>query len=373
MIYDCFIFFNEIELLEIRLNELDSVVDKFVIVEATKTHSGVSRELCFNENDERIKPFLNKIIYVPIDFPEDLDINYIKNYIHLEHVKLNPDAWLREIYQRNSILKGLKEANPNDIIMISDVDEIPDKKKIYKIKDENKNYAFEQNFYYYYLNVINVSEKWIGTKITFFKNLASPQDLRYSKDYELVKNGGWHFSYLGGIEKIRNKIDSFAHQEYNVDKINNVKNIEYNINNNLDILGRPIKYKVLQVDESFPNYIIKNKHKFEKFIKKEKVISDNTKWLMNQVFEHRKKIDKFNTQFSNLKSEKEILTRVNNELKSEKELLAKLVIEKFDIENKIQIETSKINHLNKDLNLIKASKFFKLWQGIIKLRKFLSE
>ena len=372
MIYDCFTFLNENLLLEIRLNELNSVVDKFVIVEATKTHSGKLRKLCFNKNNESFKPFLNKIIYIPIDFPNDLDVNYIRQYINLDHVKLNTEAWLREIFQRNSISKGLKNAKSNDIIMISDVDEIPNRDQIIKlknIKNYNKKYAFEQNFFYYYFNLLNISEKWIGTKATLFKNLTTPQELRYSTNYEIIKNGGWHFSYLGDINKIKNKIDSFAHQEFNNKRINNNQHIQYSIKNNLDLFERPIKFKVVEFDKSFPNYILANQNKFKELIKKDKKIDNNTEWLINKLIDSRKNISVINNQLNKLLSEKNVLVKSNKKLLSEKNKLEDLIINKFIIENQIESVTNHVVQLNKELYTIKSAKFYKLWQAYNKIKK----
>ena len=108
MIYDCFTFFNELDLLEIRLNVLNDVVDRFVLVEATKTHSGKDKPLYFNDNKERYKAFQHKVIHVIVDdYPPFVT------------------AWTYENHQRNAILRGLTQANPDDAIMISDLDEIP--------------------------------------------------------------------------------------------------------------------------------------------------------------------------------------------------------------------------------------------------------
>ena len=212
MLYDCFTFFNELELLEIRLNELDDIVDKFVLVEATRTHTNKIKPLYFKENKEKFSKFTDKIIHIVVDdMPE------------------SNDAWVLENYQRNSIVRGLKDCNSHDVIMISDVDEIPRSEVVLKVKYSFGIKTLEQNFYYYYLNVLN-NEIWRrGTKILFYKYLTTPQEIRMMEAGPLIKNGGWHFSYLGGTKQIKSKIQSFAHQEFNSPKYTDIKKIEQRV------------------------------------------------------------------------------------------------------------------------------------------------
>src|SRR5579863_8430750 len=108
MIYDCFTFFNELELLELRLNELAGVVDRFVIVEATKTHSGKPKPLHYRDNQARISRFHSQIIHVIVD-----------------DMPVSDDAWTLENFQRNCIVRGLTGCRPDDFILISDLDELP--------------------------------------------------------------------------------------------------------------------------------------------------------------------------------------------------------------------------------------------------------
>ena len=172
MLYDCFIFFNELELLEIRLNELNEIVDKFVLVEATRTHTNKIKSLYFEENKEKFSKFLDKIIYILVD-----DFN---NGTPLDF----------EIHQRNAIAIGLKDAKPDDVIMISDIDEIPKKETILQVKDLPGIKTLEQNFYYYYINLLSKG-KWLrGTKVLKYKDLTTPQEIRMFIDVPLIKNGG---------------------------------------------------------------------------------------------------------------------------------------------------------------------------------------
>ena len=115
MLYDCFTFYNELDLLEVRLHEHNAAVDRFVLVEARQTFQGVPKDLVFEKNKQRFAPFLDKIIHVIIDFPEHIALNYYKN---------SNAAWNREFFQRDAMAQGLAAAQPNDLIMVSDVDEI---------------------------------------------------------------------------------------------------------------------------------------------------------------------------------------------------------------------------------------------------------
>lgn len=328
MIYDCFIFNNELDLLEIRLNELSDKVDKFVLVEAKKTFTKIDKPLYFNENKAKFKKFLHKINHIIVeDFNEKINI---PDWINNSNVfSKNKNIWKNEIIQRNSILKGLEKCKKDDIVLIGDIDEIPNLELIKQIKDKNIIYGFEQNLFYYYLN--NISEtKWIGTKAVFFKSLSTPQEIRMSNSFKKVKNGGWHFSFLGGASTIKEKIKSFSHQEYNTKEINNLKRIEFNINNGLDIFDRPIKFKTINSLKGLPKYIIKNKNKYKKYFKPKIKLNDNLLFLTNEIIRLR-----------NEKSELEIKNqKLNNNL----------------IQKNIELKT------------ITDSKIYKLWPIYCKIK-----
>ena len=287
MIFDCFIFFNEFELLEIRLNELNDVVDKFVLVEATKTHQGKDKPLYFEENKKQFSDFLNKMIHIAVsDYPKQA------NPLQLEY------------HQRNRILVGLKSCLPEDQIIISDIDEIPRSAKIIEAKGLKGIKIFEQQMFYYFLNCLNVSNiggnrkfKWFGPIMADFKYLKTPQRWRdicvnlmglyhpnplyqiYGFLYynlikifnrnpiHVIKDGGWHFSYLGGVEKIIEKIESFHHTEYNVEEYKNPDKIEKAINEGGDIFGRKLQYQFVKLDSTFPKYILENEKKFNHLIR----------------------------------------------------------------------------------------------------------
>lgn len=239
MIYDCFTFYNELDLLKIRLEILNPYVDKFVIVELNKTFRGLNKPLNFQLHIDEFEKYIDKIIYItPDDIPE---------------YKGDGD-WTIENFQRNSIMLGLKGCKPDDIIMVSDLDEIPapdifknssvkyslpqlsqvlnsGKKQVVKyiinnvlkadyknkkiIRDgstswiellDNNRFVCAQGCFYYYMNCKR-NDYWFGTTISKFKNMKSPQNMRNDRTCMLnLENSGWHFSYLGGVEKIKQKL-----------------------------------------------------------------------------------------------------------------------------------------------------------------------
>ena len=266
MIYDCFQYFNEDHAVDLRLNILDKFVDKFVIVESTVNHQGKSKKLNFEIDN--YKKFKNKINYIVVD---DTPSEIKKSHIGGES--------LVEQHQRNSILRGLNNAKDNDLIILSDVDEIPDLNKLNKF--DKKNYAvFSQKMFMYKINLLNLKENnWHGSKICLKKNLKSPQWLRNLKfkkypfwrvdkvrNLQIIKDGGWHFSYLQTPENISKKIQSFAHGEFNQSSIINLENIYSKIQKGQDIFDRGYNLKKVELDSTFPDYILKNREKLKKWI-----------------------------------------------------------------------------------------------------------
>jgi len=262
-IIDCFTYFDEDVILKIRLNILYNVVDKFIISEGGYDHRGNKRK--YNFKIENFKEFADKIIYLPVDkFP---NLNY---------------PWAMLKFQRNYCNDLLiKKFNPDDYIIVSDVDEIPNPLKILDFIDKKyKIGVFEQLMFYYKLNLLNSSSPlWHGSKICKLKNLKNPEWLRAykSKQYswwrldkpsnlKIIKKGGWHFSFLYDVNGIIKKISSYQHTEFDIDKIKNKKTIENKINNNLDIFNRNFKYKAIILDNRFPNYILENRKQLQKWI-----------------------------------------------------------------------------------------------------------
>ena len=265
-IFDCFQYFNEDHIADLRFNILNEHVDFFVVVESTVNHQGQTRKLHFDKN--KYKKFQSKIVYIEVDDTPD---NIKKPHTGGES--------LVEQHQRNSIMKGLNKSQDNDLIILSDVDEIPDLNKL-KVFDKNKYAVFSQKMFMYKLNLLNLNENnWHGSKICLKKNLKSPQWLRNlkfkkypfwridkQKNLQIIKDGGWHFAYLQSPENISKKIKSFAHGEFNRDNIAEEENIRFKIENNKDIFDRGYKIKKIEVNETFPKYILENKEKFKDWI-----------------------------------------------------------------------------------------------------------
>ena len=242
-IFDCFMFYDEEMLLDIRLNILNKFVDQFVIVESTFTHSGQKRNLVFDL--QKYKKFKDKIKYYVVEKKPDM-VETINSY-DTDHVKENKTimnaVWF-ENSQRNAINNLLGSADANDQIIISDVDEIPNLESIDIKNLNNKIILFEQAIFYYKLNRYLPNFKWYGTKACKKKHLESPQWLRniknkkysffrldtlFSKskyiDKYYIKNGGWHFSNLKNSKDIEIKLKSYLHhrdyesEELGIEKI----------------------------------------------------------------------------------------------------------------------------------------------------------
>ena len=266
MVYDCFQFFNELDMLKIRLNVMSPIVDKFVISEATETFSGLKKPLYYEENKEMFAEFADKIIHVVVDDTPE-------GYTHD-----------RDTFQKNAVTRGLKDCTDEDIIIFSDLDEIPNPEKIKEIlKDfqEDKIYHFAQRLFYCYLNMEEVSgnllsyagefegverKKWIGSKMCSYKLLREQNlmlgELRFPERKEIgirVEDGGWHFGYMGGHgekdikKRVQEKVISAAHQEYNSKHVLN--QVTDQIKDGKDIFGRDAKFIRCEIDESFPVYV----------------------------------------------------------------------------------------------------------------------
>jgi beta-1,4-mannosyl-glycoprotein beta-1,4-N-acetylglucosaminyltransferase len=224
MIIDAFLFFNELKLLELRLIELNEFVDYFILVESRKTFSNKDKKLYYSDNKHLFEKYHKKIINIILD---DL---------------IGDDEWEREIYQRNAIQLGLDKIKSleNDLLIISDCDEIPNNEIFHQNLNEEI-YSLHQDVYYYNLESIK-PYKWNYPKIVtynMFKNLGGAQNCRLFKTATIIENGGWHFTYFGGLENIILKIDSFSHQEFNKPEYNDREILSYNINNKKDLFLRP--------------------------------------------------------------------------------------------------------------------------------------
>ena len=237
-IYDCFMYFDEEIVLETRLNYLNPYIDFFVIVESCYTHKGERRNLKFNIN--KFTKFKNKIIYkVYEEVPSRIENVSNEDNENTKSAKYIMNALKRENYQRNGITNGLKEASPDDLILISDVDEIPNLSNLDFNNIKEKIILFKQGMFYYKFNLRLPKIDWVGTKACKKKYFKNPQWLRNIKDrkYEIyrvdaffsnnkyidikiINNGGWHFTNIKSAEEIEHKMKSYLHhREFDLDPI----------------------------------------------------------------------------------------------------------------------------------------------------------
>jgi len=248
-IYDCFMYFDEDIVLDVRLNVLDKYVDKFVIIESEFNHKGEKRTPLFNIN--KFIKFKDKIEYILVGtMPNEIEIINEKDSKNEIYRKSIFNAWKRENYQRNQIKKGLVSASNDDWVIISDLDEIPNLEKI-NIKEIKEDLIFfKQDMMYYKFNLKLKDYEWVGSKACKMKNLISPQWIRdikgkkYNwwridtffskrkyKNIFFVKDGGWHFSYLKNPKNIEKKLKSYLHHiDYDLNPVGE-KGIEEMINN----------------------------------------------------------------------------------------------------------------------------------------------
>ena len=230
-IFDCFMYFDEETVLELRLNILNKYIDYFVIVESSFTHKGDKRKLKFNH--QKFKKFKDKLIYITYDEePTEIAENKVNEGDDdgLKSWKYITNANYRENGQRNHIFKGLDLAKDDDMILISDVDEIPNLENLELSKIREKIILFKQDMFYYKFNLKLPNLNWTGTKGCKKKFLKSPQWLRNIKDrkypfyrldtffsdtkyidIKIISNGGWHFSNLKTASEIEFKLKSYLH------------------------------------------------------------------------------------------------------------------------------------------------------------------
>ncbi|WP_026506849.1 glycosyl transferase GT17 family protein [Butyrivibrio sp. MC2013] len=277
MVYDCIPFFNELDILKLRLNVLDPYVDRFVIEEATTTFSGEPKKLVFEAHKDMFREFLHKITYIVVDEnPRDIT------------------TFERDVFQKNHLIEGLKDATDTDIIMLSDCDEIPRPEVLEKIIesfDPGKVYHLAQDNYYAFINMMEVSgrllatagdfpeiadgdRKWLGTKITSIRQIPKDGIVRLRDQVPVtdprsvrVADGGWHFGYMGGhhetnaAKRIGVKIKAAAHQEYNEREIL-AETMDHLILSE-DLLGRNARFEWNEVDGRYPRYLLEHLDEYD--------------------------------------------------------------------------------------------------------------
>ena len=269
MIYDCFSYWDEDLLLDLRLNVLNNFVDYFVIVEGNKTWQNNPKKLRFNI--KKFDKFEKKIIYIPVEDMPDGD-----------------DPYKRENFQRNCISRGINNAKDNDLIIISDLDEIPNPKLINNFKISMRYAVFKQKHFYYKINLLSKNNPyWLGSRICVKKYLKSPQwlrDLKFKKRpfwrfdkfrlNNIIENGGWHFCNLKMPKELLYKYNNLCetndpyHFNEKIDQkyldLNEIKN---RIDLGQDIIGRNDTFQKIEIDNTFPDYINENKRMYKDWIK----------------------------------------------------------------------------------------------------------
>ena len=289
-IIDCFMYFDEDMMLDIRLNILNKYVSNFIICEAAFNHKGLPKKLNFNINN--FSKFKNKITYIVVEKQpsnlrqiKDGDSKKVKDSVILDN-SLN-----RENFQRNSLAKKLNYFSDEDLILINDIDEIPN---LENFKCKNKITIFKQKMFYYKFNLIYPGFVWFGSKICKKKHLQSPQWLRNIKskkyplwrpdvffsrkkyyDVGLIENGGWHFTNIKNAKDIDHKMRNFLHHHEYEESGMNVQSITKNINEKKvfynhfsDKTGDKMNYgqklEKMNLDQ-FPKYLLDNQDKFKKW------------------------------------------------------------------------------------------------------------
>jgi len=234
-IVDAVCFFQELDLLELRLSELDPVVDRFVIVEANRTHKGTLKPLYYAENKARFAQWEEKIVHIICPLADDGDGL--------------PSIRRREMTQRNAILQGVRDCKDDDIILISDCDELPRSHLIPTYLDDGIVATYLQKLYYYNFNTHAPDRVWPGTRVCRVSDARalSPHVIRNGLGqpdsiyplYRHIVDGGWHYSYFGGVKAIQSKMTEFLHQELVNEENTNEQIIEARIALGHDIWGRP--------------------------------------------------------------------------------------------------------------------------------------
>lgn len=277
MVYDCIPFFNELDILNLRLHILNPLVDKFIIEESTVTFSGAPKELCFEKNKKLFEEFLPKIEYIVVD-----------------NSPVEAATHERDKFQKNALERGLVNAKESDVIILSDVDEIPNTEALKEIIDHfdpDKIYHLAQRMFYCYLNMEEMSgsllsitgefpgvsrKMWLGTKV--FSKKSIPEDgiiqLREasvtSPAAVRVADGGWHFGYMGSSKesdvskRVGDKVVAAAHQEYN--NQDTLAEARDRLLLGQDMFGRAARFERVEIDESYPKYLLEHLEEYQYLI-----------------------------------------------------------------------------------------------------------
>ena len=255
-VYDCFMFYDELDLLELRMNILNDSVDKFMIVQSNRTLQGKPKE--YVTLNSRFDKFRNKIIFHNVDGRKN------------DAVGFDYEFWLRDSIKNKLNQVGVSD---DDIIILSDVDEIPDPIKLSGMIPRcyiPTNICMK--FYYYYINCKFVNKLWYSAKIFRYDNAEGINfnNIRQNDNYySTLYDAGWHFSYTGGAEKIQNKLMTFSHSEFNRSPFTDLNYIKECMNKPVDLFGRKdCELSFVKIDDTYPKYILDNIKDLDFLIKK---------------------------------------------------------------------------------------------------------
>jgi len=263
--YDCFTFFNELDVLEIRLQEGWDSVDTFVIAESNMSHSGKSKDYILLDNWDRFKPYADKITRIQVDDMPD-----------------TPDSWVREKYQRWSLTKGLTDLQKDDLVITSDLDEIPRAEAIEMIKTDQNNYdryLLGMPMFQFRMNYMKIFERTRQCSIMVargrcYTNGNQEREFTFPwntkpKDIITIEHAGWHFTYFGDDSNAVTKIKNFAHTETDVPRFTTNKlTIDYMVENKCGLWGldHPERFEYVKVDDYFPKCITEDLDRWKHMI-----------------------------------------------------------------------------------------------------------
>jgi len=276
-VYDCFTFFNELDLLEIRLQELYDVVDYFVVTESNMSHSGKPKEYTLLENMARFEQWSDKIRRIAVD-----------------DMPVTDNSWVREKFQRDALNRGLTDVENDDLIIISDLDEIPRADIIEMIKEDENQYEryvlqvplfrYKFNFLKWYQPVIN--NQMIVTRAHVFTNPERERDYTHAwlppaPDVVYLEHAGWHFSYLGDDKNAVHKLQNFAHTEQNVPEIVDVFSIDRMIADKCGPNPKDLeRFEHVVLDDYFPKCVVDHQEKYKDLIIPDATASVTDYWTM---------------------------------------------------------------------------------------------
>ncbi len=276
MIYDCFCLFNELDLLEIRLNSLSEVVDRFVICESSVTHTGKRKPFYFEENKQRYSGFLDRIIHIKVeDTPDQFvelphtDDPIYKFIVEQDGCRFNRETEVhygRDFFQKEACRRGLVDCKDNDIVIFSDCDEFPDPEAIKSMAAAPSlaiPIGLHQPMHYYFADWYK--ESWVGSRIAKYgmiKNYSLNELRAYSGSY--LSGGGCHLSYLGGPQRVREKLEAFSAQE--LVNQSTIELLDYRMQYGMDLFGRGRakmrKLSMAEMEKTHPKFLLENQDRF---------------------------------------------------------------------------------------------------------------